>query len=152
MLALTPAVYHQVVAHCLDGLPEEACGLLAGTAGGPAGGAGDTGDAQGTATATTCYPARNEEASASLYRLHGLDHLRAERDAEARGIAILGVFHSHTHTDAWPSPTDVARAPDPTWRYVIVSLRHPEPAVRAFRIVDGLITEEPLVVDGTGGR
>jgi proteasome lid subunit RPN8/RPN11 len=81
-----------------------------------------------------------------VYEVHPLDHLRADRDADSRGLQITGVYHSHTHTDAWPSPTDVAQAPDPDWHYVVVSLRHPEPVVRSFRIVEGQIDEEPLVV------
>jgi proteasome lid subunit RPN8/RPN11 len=59
----------------------------------------------------------------------------------------VGVYHSHTHTDAYPSPTDVAQAPDPTWHYVLVSLREDEPMVRSYRIVDGAVTEEPVVDD-----
>ena len=62
-------------------------------------------------------------ASARVYTVDPKDHLRADRDAEARGLEIIGVFHSHTHTDAYPSPTDVAQAPDPGWHYVLVSLR-----------------------------
>ncbi|MGH9165033.1 MAG: M67 family metallopeptidase [Acidimicrobiales bacterium] len=139
VLTLTESVHAEMVAHCLDGLPEEACGLLGGTAGrGPG--------PDGVAAAVACYPARNEAASARIYTLHPLDHLRADRDAEGRGLALVGVFHSHTHTDAYPSPTDVAQAPDPDWHYVIVSLRHPEPAVRSYRIVDGAVTEEPVVI------
>ena len=42
-------------------------------------------------------------------------------------MEIIGVFHSHTHTDAYPSPTDVAQAPDPDWHYVLVSLRDTHP-------------------------
>jgi hypothetical protein len=44
--------------------------------------------------------------------------------------------------------TDVEQAPDPAWHYVIVSLRDEEPSVRSYRIVDGVITEEPVVVPG----
>ncbi len=58
--------------------------------------------------------------------------------------SIIGVFHSHTHTEAYPSPTDVAQAPDPAWHYVLVSLRDIQPVVRSYRIVDGVITEEPV--------
>ena len=47
------------------------------------------------------------------------------------------MFHSHTHTEAYPSPTDVAQAPDPSWHYVLVSLRDIQPVVRSYRIVDG---------------
>ena len=138
MLRLARPDYLAIVAHALDGLPEEACGLLAA----PAGDGADSGDIKAV------YRCRNAAASAKVYELHPLDHLRADRDADARGLQITGVYHSHTHTDAWPSPTDVAQAPDPSWHYVLVSLRHPEPVVRSFRIVDGRIDEEPILVDG----
>jgi proteasome lid subunit RPN8/RPN11 len=62
-------------------------------------------------------------------------------------MAIIGVFHSHTHTDAYPSPTDVAQAPDPDWHYVLVSLRDTEPVLRSYRIVGVLVDEEPVVVE-----
>ena len=86
-------------------------------------------------------------ASARVYTVDPGEHLRADRDAEGRGLEIIGVFHSHTHTDAYPSPTDVAQAPDPTWHYVIVSLRDLAPVVRSYRIEDGKITEEPVVLE-----
>ena len=89
--------------------------------------------------------------SARLYEVHPLDHLHADREAEARGLQIAGVYHSHTHTDAYPSPTDVAQAPDPEWHYVVVSLREDEPMVRSYRIVDGEVSEEPIVADGLDG-
>jgi proteasome lid subunit RPN8/RPN11 len=119
-----------MVAHCLVGLPDEACGLLAGHA--------------ATGEVVTCYPTGNAAASAKLYTVDPKDHLRADRDAESRGHSIIGVFHSHTHTEAYPSPTDVAQAPDPAWHYVLVSLRDTEPTVRSYRIVAGTITEEPV--------
>ena len=69
--------------------------------------------------------------------------------AEDRGLEILGVVHSHTHTEPYPSPTDVEQAPDPSWHYVIVSFRTGPPALRSYRIRDGEIAEEPvLVVEG----
>ena len=51
-------------------------------------------------------------------------------------------MHSHTHTDAYPSPTDIAQAPDPDWHYVIVSLRDDVPMLRSYRIIDGTVDEE----------
>jgi proteasome lid subunit RPN8/RPN11 len=144
MLRLGPDVYDTMVAHTLDGLPLEACGLLA--AAPPLRSEGHPGPDQSLAVAV--YPCRNAAESAKLYEVHPLDHLRADRDAEERGLEIVGVYHSHTHTDAYPSPTDVAQAPDPTWHYVLVSLREDEPMVRSYRIVDGAVTEEPVVDDG----
>ena len=135
MLQLSAAVYAQMVGHCYDGLPLEACGLLAGPK-------GQTDDA----TATVCYPTRNAARSSRVYEVHGLDYRDADDDAEARGLEILAVFHSHTHTDPYPSPTDVASALFPQWHYVLVSLRDEAPMTRSYRIVDGKIAEEPVVV------
>ena len=133
MLRLAPSVHLEMVAQCYDGLPLEACGLLGGDA--------------AAGKAMRCYGTRNVADSAKLYTVDPLEHLRADRDAESRGSSILGVFHSHTHTVAYPSPTDVAQAPDPAWHYVIVSLADDAPVVRSYRIVDGNIGEEPVVVE-----
>jgi proteasome lid subunit RPN8/RPN11 len=85
-------------------------------------------------------------ASAKLYTVDPKEHLRADRDAESGGLSIIGVFHSHTHTEAYPSPTDVTQAPDPTWHYVLVSLRDIRPVVRSYRIEGDVIAEEPVTV------
>ena len=93
------------------------------------------------------YPCRNAAASARVYTIDPGDHLRAERDAEDQGWEIIGVVHSHTHTEAVPSPTDVAQAPDPGWHYAIVSLRDDlNPSLRSYRIIDGEVAEEPVTV------
>jgi len=127
-------VYLQMLAHCITGLPDEACGLLAGE---PA-----------TATVARLYPTRNAAASARVYSVDSRDLLHADRDAARRGTQLMGVFHSHTHTDAYPSPTDVDQAPDPDWHYVLVSLRDTHPVVRSYRIAGGQIEEESVVVLG----
>ena len=95
-------------------------------------------------------PPRNAAASALVYEIDPKEMLGVDRSAQALGADIMGVFHSHTHTDAYPSPTDVAQALDPGWHYVLVSLRDTHPVVRSYRIVDGTITEEPVVVPGMG--
>jgi proteasome lid subunit RPN8/RPN11 len=123
-----------MVGQAYDGLPDEACGLLAGPA--------------GTATCTVFYPCRNAAESSRVYTVDPKDHLRADRDAEGRGLELIGVMHSHTHTEAYPSPTDVAQAPDPAWHYVIVSLRDDAPTLRSYRIVEGAIAEETVSVVG----
>ncbi|HVN51719.1 MAG TPA: M67 family metallopeptidase [Acidimicrobiales bacterium] len=138
MLRLAHQAHLALVGHAYDGLPNEACGLLGGR---PGVGAVPDGHAE------LFYPCRNAAESSRVYTVDPKDHLRADRDAEDRGLEIIGVVHSHTHTEAYPSPTDVAQAPDPAWHYVIVSLRADAPVVRSYRIVDGEITEEPVVVE-----
>lgn len=133
MLELPQDVVDDIVRLAVDGYPYEVCGLLAGPPGG--------------CRATTFYPCRNAAESARVYTIDPRDHLRAERDAEEHGWEILGVVHSHTHTAASPSPTDVAQAPDPGWHYAIVSLRDDQrPVLRSYRIIEGEAAEEPLTI------
>jgi proteasome lid subunit RPN8/RPN11 len=134
MLRLTGSTYGEMIAHAYDGLPDEACGLLAGD--------------PRTHRTLRFYPCRNAAESSRVYTIDPGDHLRADRDAEARGLEIIGVMHSHTHTDPSPSPTDVEQAPDPGWHYVIVSLRDDAPMLRSYAIVDGSIAEEPVILEG----
>ncbi|MGI8662899.1 MAG: Mov34/MPN/PAD-1 family protein [Acidimicrobiales bacterium] len=135
MLRLSEATYLEIVGHAYDGYPLEACGLLGGAMLGA------------DARVDTFYATDNESASAKLYSIPGRAFLAADRDAERRGTQLVGVMHSHTHTDACPSPTDVAQAPDPDWHYVIVSLRDIAPVLRSFRIEAGMVTEEDVVVE-----
>ncbi|MCC5952466.1 MAG: M67 family metallopeptidase [Acidimicrobiia bacterium] len=138
MLHLAADAHELLLAHSYVGLPAEACGLLAGL---PA-------DGDRPAVAEVFYPCENLAASTKYYTVAPRDHLRADRDAEDRGFEIIGVVHSHTHTDPYPSPTDVAEAPDPGWHYVIVSLREAEPMVRSYRIFGADIVEEPIRITG----
>jgi proteasome lid subunit RPN8/RPN11 len=125
-----------MVAHALDEYPLEACGLLAGTV--PEGGSADV---------FSVYPTANLAASARIYEVDPRAMLRADREAEEAGGQLVGVYHSHTHTDAMPSPTDIGQAPDPEWHYVLVSLRDIHPSVRSWSIRDGKAEEEAVVVE-----
>ena len=137
-LRLTHAQYEAVVSHCFDGFPDEACGLLAGPL--------VAGTGVGTGEVTAAYPCKNADQSARTYTVDSRDYLASMRDAESRGDEIIGVWHSHTHTDAYPSPTDVRQAVDPAWWYVIVSLKHGEPVLRAFQVCAETISEVPVAV------
>jgi [CysO sulfur-carrier protein]-S-L-cysteine hydrolase len=128
MLAFPPQAYAEMIAHAYDGYPLEACGLLVGRGN----------------QVVRFVPCTNEAASARIYTIPPKEHLRAEMAAEDDGLEIIGVFHSHTHSEPYPSPTDVAQAPDPAWHYVIVSLKREAPEARSFRIVGDTITEEPI--------
>lgn len=132
VLELSAAARHDIVGHMYAGLPDEACGLLIGD--------------PDTSVAVSFHPTRNAAASAKLYSIAPMDFLDADDAAAEAGLAIIGVVHSHTHTDAYPSPTDIEQAPDPGWHYVIVSLRDTEPMLRSYRIVDGTVTEESVTV------
>ena len=130
MLVFPDQAFAEMIAHAYDGYPLEACGLLVGRGG----------------RVHRFVACTNEAASARVYTIPPKEHLRAEMAAEDDGLEVIGVFHSHTHTEPYPSPTDVAQAPDPGWHYVIVSLKRGAPETRSYRIVDGVITEEQVAV------
>jgi proteasome lid subunit RPN8/RPN11 len=137
-----PASIHaEMVGHAILSLPDEACGLFAGPFGGD--------------RVERFFPMANTAKSSQIYTLDGQEMMDVERTADDAGIAVMGVMHSHTHTTNYPSPTDVADAarfdPFGAWRFVIVSLKHPDPSLRSYRILDGEITEEPVTVTPVSG-
>jgi proteasome lid subunit RPN8/RPN11 len=133
VLRLAASAHAAIIGHAYDGLPDEACGLLIGD--------------PTRHVAPIFHPTANAARSSRVYSIGPRDYLDADDAAAEAGLAIIGVVHSHTHTDAYPSPTDVDQAPDPDWHYVIVSLRDEAPVLRSYRIVDGTITEEPVTID-----
>ena len=134
MLRLSEIAHREMIGHAYDGLPDEACGLLVGRF-------------EPWPEVVAFRPVRNADESSRTYSIDGRDLLQAEKAAEAEGMEIVGVMHSHTHTTAYPSPTDVERS-WPGWHYVIVSLRDGEPSLRSYLIAGGNISEEKVVLVG----
>ena len=132
MLSLPRSHSDEIIAHAREDAPNECCGIIAGNDGG----------------ATKLYRALNAEASPYRYNVDPKDLLRIYRDIDGNGWDVLAIYHSHTHTEAYPSPTDVKLAAWPEAYYVIVSLEDDaNPVLRAFRIEDGEVTEEELRVE-----
>jgi proteasome lid subunit RPN8/RPN11 len=134
MISIAAAAHAAMIGHAYDCYPEEMCGLLAGS--------------RLPDEAPIFYPCRNTTRSGRVFEIHPLDYMKAEQDAEDRGLELLAVVHSHTHTEPYPSPTDVGVANNlgPALRWVIVGLKRGEPEVRSYHIEGETITEEPLEV------
>ena len=133
-LELARSHWLEVLAHAWAGAPDEACGLLVGRG----------------RRVETFVPCRNADRSSRTFSI-GPDGWRAADEAieAGEGLSVIGVVHSHTHTEAYPSPTDVAQAENPMlagWHWVLVSLRPPAPVLRSYLIEDGVVAEEPLRV------
>ena len=135
MLTLTSVLRDNFVATCIRALPNEGCGLLLGTLEG---------------MVSEVLPSPNVAESAKLYEIDSRVLLRAYRRSEEMGLSVIGVFHSHTHSEAYPSPTDVAQAPDPTWHYVLVSLRDVPSVIRSFHVTEGVVDEEQISIQPAG--
>jgi proteasome lid subunit RPN8/RPN11 len=120
----------EMIAHALKDAPNECCGIIAGPGG----------------KAEKLYQAKNAEASPYRYKVDDADLFRIYREASDNDWDFVAIYHSHTKSEAYPSPTDVRLAFWPEARYVLVSMKDPEaPVVRAFRIIDGEISEEEIV-------
>ena len=133
MFVLERRYADEIIAHARQEAPNECCGVLAGRDG----------------RVAKLFRAVNAEKSPYRYNVDPHDLLRIYRECDARGWDFLAIYHSHPHTEAFPSPTDVRLAAWPDSTYVIVSLADPtNPVLRAFHIQDGRVSEEELRIKG----
>jgi len=131
MFILEKSYADEMIAHAREEVPNEACGLLAGV----------------NWKVTKLYRCRSAEKSPYRYFVDAKEQLQALREMDEKGWELLGIYHSHIHTEAYPSRTDVELAFYPDALHFIVSLADWEqPVIRAFRIVDGRISEEELLI------
>jgi len=132
MLEIDRGFFDEMVEHGLSGFPNEACGLLAGKEGRP----------------VKFFPMVNRDASPVTYRLEPKEQLRVFDEIDDEGWELLAIFHTHTHSEAYPSPTDRKQAFYPDARYLVMSLSdRTSPVLRGFRIAeDGSVTEEELTI------
>jgi [CysO sulfur-carrier protein]-S-L-cysteine hydrolase len=129
-----PRAYHdEIIAHAREDEPDECCGILAGQDG----------------KVLRLYRMTNVERSPYRYSMDTKELFQTYREIEDQGWELMAIYHSHTHTEAHPSQTDVRLATFPDAYYILVSLMDKEnPAVRAFHIQEGTITEQEMrVVD-----
>jgi proteasome lid subunit RPN8/RPN11 len=131
VLTITRADYERIVKHCQDEYPNEACGILAGHEG----------------AVEKIYSTTNAEPSPSFYFMEPQEQFRVMKEMRQTGLDLVGIYHSHTGSRAYPSPTDVSLAYYPEAIYLIVTLLdRNNPASRGFSIIEGKITEVKVVV------
>jgi [CysO sulfur-carrier protein]-S-L-cysteine hydrolase len=129
VIEIPSGIRDQMVAHAKRGLPKEACGLLAGNDG----------------RADTFFPMRNADDSPMTYRLDAKEQLQVFNQIEEEGLTLVGIFHSHTHTEAYPSETDRRQAFYPEAYYILMSLADRSgPVLRGFTIREGQIAEQEV--------
>jgi proteasome lid subunit RPN8/RPN11 len=124
-----------LIDHARGEYPNEMCGLIV----------GDRPAAEG-GRPLRWEATRNRAASPLRYEIHPDDLLRLTIETEAAGEEFWAIVHSHTHSPARPSPTDLGLAFYPDALYLLVSLAEDEPAANAWRIVDGEIYPVELLV------
>jgi [CysO sulfur-carrier protein]-S-L-cysteine hydrolase len=131
VLQVDAAILAAIVEHARRDHPDEACGIVAGPAGSDA--------------PTRHIPMQNAARSTTFYEVEPTEYLRVYREMLARDEEPVVIYHSHTSTEAYPSRTDIGLAGWPDAHYLLVSTREPDRTeIRSYRIVDGLVTEEPV--------
>jgi proteasome lid subunit RPN8/RPN11 len=121
----------RIIAQAREEAPNECCGIIASENG----------------RAVEVHPARNVAASPLRYEMDGMEQYRIQTAIEDAGRDLGAIYHSHTRTPPYPSQTDINLAFYPDALYVIVGVAGKEPDVRAFRIVDGEVSEAQLEVE-----
>ena len=130
MTELDGVYLKEIVEHGLREFPNECCGLIAAQDGVPA----------------KVFTMKNADASPVTYRLDGVEQLRVFDQMDDEGLELWAIYHSHTHSEAYPSETDRKQAFYPDAHYVLVSVQdRNNPVIRAFTIREGLIDEQDVI-------
>ncbi len=137
MLTFDRATHDALVEHARRDHPHEACGVVAGPA--------------GSDRPARHVPMLNAAMSPTFYEFDSVDLLKLYREMDDNDEEPVVIYHSHTATEAYPSRTDISLAQEPGAHYVLVSTRdgaHEAGPVdfRSFRIVDGEVDEEEVIV------
>jgi [CysO sulfur-carrier protein]-S-L-cysteine hydrolase len=122
---IASSVVDAVVAHANESQPRECCGVLLGKADG----------------ITQAIRATNLAESSTRFLLDPKAHIEARRTARTQGLEVVGFYHSHPHSRAYPSASDLAEAAYPECVHLIVGFVEGEAEVRLFKYVDGTATE-----------
>jgi proteasome lid subunit RPN8/RPN11 len=126
---LHAAALDAIVRHGQAASPRECCGMLLGRAD----------------EILEAIAARNLAEDPNRFFIDPQDHIDARRRARVAGLEIVGFYHSHPHSAAVPSPTDLAEATYPEQFHLIVGLGAERPEVRIFRLEHGNFAETPFV-------
>ena len=124
----------KIIAHGKEGLPNEACGLIAGTKAG------------GVKTIQKVYLLTNIDQSPEHFSMDPKEQLAAVKDMRSEGLILLGNFHSHPETPSRPSREDIRLAYDSTASYLILSFAEEVPVLKAFEISRGKVTAQTIEI------
>ena len=130
-LRITRAAIDDITAHAIADYPKEACGIVAGQHG----------------IGARVLRMRNVDESPISYTMDPQEQLQVMKRLRAEGLEMLAIYHSHTATAAYPSPTDVRLATYTDVAYLLVSLTdRTRPDVNSYRIADSVVTIEELQI------
>lgn len=132
MIYIKKDLVEQVLKHLKRESPDEACGILAGKQG----------------KVKKVYQMSNMDKSSRTFFMDPKEQLKVMKEIRNLGLEMIGIYHSHLETGAYPSAHDVELAYYPEVSYVIVSIKDRDnPSIRSFKIIEGKIDEEEVAVE-----
>lgn len=132
MLIVKKELFDLIVKHCLKEFPNEACGLLAGKEG----------------RVEKLYETLNVDKSPESFLMEPNEQLKITKEIRNLGLEMIGIYHSHVASEAYPSEHDLQLAFYPEVSYAIVTLKDKNnPSIRSFKIVEGRISEEEVKIE-----
>ena len=135
MITMSKSDYEIILKHARENLPEEACGLIAGSE-----------DENGRLIEKVYY-LTNVDHAEDHFTLDPKEQLSAIKDMSANGLVPLGNWHSHPESPSRPSEEDKRLAYDSTASYMILSLMDNEnPVLNSFHIEGTESEKEELVL------
>ena len=132
IIRLNKDLYNELTAYAREHLPEEACGLIAGT------------EEEGQREIKKIYYLENIDHSTDHFTLDPKDQMAAIKDMRALGLKPLGNWHSHPVSPSRPSDEDIRLAFDSKASYLILSLMTDEAVLNSFHIAEGQVEKEDL--------
>jgi proteasome lid subunit RPN8/RPN11 len=124
------SIFDEMVAHCRQGYPNEACGILAG---------------EGNEI-SKLYTMTNTEGSPASYMMEPSEQFRAMKDMRSNNLSMIAIFHSHPDSPAYPSAKDVGLDFYEECVYIIVSLAEDLPLVKGYSLKESTVKEVTLTV------
>lgn len=132
MIILNDKIIKEIVEHCKKEMPNEACGILAGKG----------------CTVEKVYFMENVDKSPYSFFMDPKEQIRVMKEIRSLNMEMVGIYHSHVESRAYPSSRDVELAFYPDISYLIVSLRDLDnPEIKSFKIKDGKIFEEEIKIE-----
>ena len=131
MLIIKKEFRDEIIKHARLASPSEVCGILSG----------------GGGKADKIYKMKNTSDKPEIcYFMDPKEQLQVMKEIRSSGKEMVGIYHSHTESEAYPSARDLELAFYPDAYYIIISLKdNKNPSIRAFRIVEGKISEEEII-------
>jgi len=132
MIKIKKEIFDEMIKHCKEEYPKEACGILAGE----------------NAEVKKIYKMKNINESPISFFMDPQEQISVMKDIRKNNFEMIGIYHSHPFTHPYPSEKDVSLAFYEDASYIIISLSDfNNPYVKSYKIKNGKIIEDEIIME-----